>query len=146
MSHFIATCYNRVVAHFTLPEICICHTFFPLRGAPPLNPHSNTMCLCLILDHFLHFFFKKKVVRYHRLVGNGTTTRLVRRRNYILLLRINKPPSMTSCLRSRNRQRNQQMSTIQLFVILPIWKKKQEFEVMEEDEYYALSLYYLDRL
>ena len=72
--------------------------------------------------------------------------------NGILIFWIDKTHSMNSCSRSRSRQRNQQMSIIQLFVIiLPLRKKKkkQEFKVMEdleEDEDYALSLDYLDRL
>ena len=54
MGHNIATCYNRVVVLLTLPENGICETYFPIRGAPPLKPHSNIMCLCLIPDHYLH--------------------------------------------------------------------------------------------
>ena len=60
---------------------------------------------------------------------------------------------MSSCLRSQSRQRNQQMSKIQLFVIiLQLWKEKkkeQEFEVMEymeEEENLGMSLDFLDRL
>jgi len=54
MGHIIATCYNRVVVLLTLSEIGICETYFPIRGAPPLKPYSNIMCLCLIPGHFLH--------------------------------------------------------------------------------------------
>jgi len=60
---------------------------------------------------------------------------------------------MSSGLRSQSRQRNQQMSKIQLFVIiLQLWKEKkkeQEFEVMEymeEEENLGMSLDFLDRL
>ncbi|KEH27029.1 transmembrane protein, putative [Medicago truncatula] len=34
-------------------------TCFPIRSAPPLNPHSNIMCLCLIPEHFLHVKLKE---------------------------------------------------------------------------------------
>jgi len=59
MGHIIATCYNRVVVLLTLPEKGICVTYFPIRSAPPLKPHSNIMCLCLIPDHFLHVLLKE---------------------------------------------------------------------------------------
>jgi len=95
-------------------------------------------------------FCWKKVVHYHLLVRCGWITTLVRWRNDILHLWIDKPPSMNSCPRSQNHQRNQQMRKILLCVILPLWKKKkQEFEVVEDmevEEYLALSLDYSDRL
>jgi len=59
MGHIIATCYNRVVVLLTLPEKGICETYFPIRCAPPLKPHSKIMCLCLIPDHFLHVLLKE---------------------------------------------------------------------------------------
>jgi len=52
MGHIVTTCYNRVVVQLVLPERGICETYFPIRGAPPLNPHSNILCLRLIPDHF----------------------------------------------------------------------------------------------
>jgi len=124
ISHIIATCYNRVVVRLVLPERGICETYFPIRCAPPLNPHSNILCLGLIPDHFLHVFFLKKVFHYHRLVGNGRITRLVRRSNGSFLLWIDKPCSKTSCLRSRSRRKNQQMNSIWLFVTLPLRKNQ----------------------
>jgi len=48
MGNIIATCYNRVIVLLTLPEIGVCETYFPIRSVPPLKPHSNIMCLCLI--------------------------------------------------------------------------------------------------
>jgi len=55
MGHIIASCYNRAVVLLTLPEMGgSCETYFPIRSALPLKPHSNIMCLCLIPDHFLH--------------------------------------------------------------------------------------------
>ena len=76
---------------------------------------------------------------------------MVRRRIGILRFWIDKTPSMSSCLSRQSRKRNQQMSTIQLFVIiLPLWKKmEQEFEVMEymeEEENLGMSLDFLDML
>jgi len=59
MGHIIVTCYNRAVVLLTLPEKGICETYFPIRSAPPLKPHSNIMCLCLITDHFLHVTLKE---------------------------------------------------------------------------------------
>jgi hypothetical protein len=59
MGHIIAICYNRVVVYLTLPEKGICETYFPIRGALPLNPHSNITCLCLILGHFLQVLLKE---------------------------------------------------------------------------------------
>jgi len=59
MGHIIPTCYNRVVVLLNLPEKGKCETYFPIRSAPPLKPHSNIMCLCLIPDHFLHVLFKE---------------------------------------------------------------------------------------
>jgi hypothetical protein len=60
MSHIIATCYNRVVVLLTLPEMGgVCETYFPIRSAPPLKPHSNIMCLCLISNHYLHVILKE---------------------------------------------------------------------------------------
>ena len=32
---------------------------FPIRSAPPLNPHANIMCLYLIPDHYLHVILKE---------------------------------------------------------------------------------------
>jgi len=59
MGH-ITTCYNRAVVLLTLPEMGgSCETYFPIRSAPPLKPHSNIMCLCLIPDHFLHVKLKE---------------------------------------------------------------------------------------
>jgi len=60
MGHIIASCYNRAVVLLTLPEMGgSCETYFPIRSAPPLKPHSNIMCLCLIPDHFLHVKLKE---------------------------------------------------------------------------------------
>jgi len=59
MGQIIPTYYNRVVVLLTLPEIGICEIYFPIRSAPPLKPHSNIMCLCLIPDHFLHVLLKE---------------------------------------------------------------------------------------
>ena len=53
MGHIIASCYKRVVILLTLSEMGgVCKTYFPIRSAPPLNPHSNIMCLYLIPDHY----------------------------------------------------------------------------------------------
>ncbi|KEH23834.1 hypothetical protein MTR_7g095760 [Medicago truncatula] len=55
MGHIIASCYNRPVVLLTLPKMGgACETYFPIQSAPPLNPHSNISCLCLIPEHFLH--------------------------------------------------------------------------------------------
>ena len=59
MSRIIATCYKRVVVLLTFPEKGICETYFPLRSAPPLNPHSNIMCLYLIPNHYLRVILKE---------------------------------------------------------------------------------------
>ena len=59
MGHIIATCYNRSVIQLVLPERGIRETYFSIRGAPPLNPHSNIMCLGLIPGYFLHIFLKE---------------------------------------------------------------------------------------
>jgi len=53
MGHIIASCYNRVVVLLTLPEMGgSCETYFPIWSAPPLKPHFNIMCLCLIPTTF----------------------------------------------------------------------------------------------
>ena len=60
MGHIIASCYNRAVVLLTLPEMGgSCETYFPIQSAPPLKPHSNIMCLCIIPDHFLHVKLKE---------------------------------------------------------------------------------------
>jgi len=59
MGHIIATSYDRAVVLLTLLKIGICETYFPIRSAPPLKPHSNTMCLYLIRGHFLHVLLKE---------------------------------------------------------------------------------------
>jgi len=60
MGHIIATCCNRAVVLLTFPEMDgACETFFPIRSASQLKPHSNIMCLCLIPDHFLHVKLKE---------------------------------------------------------------------------------------
>jgi hypothetical protein len=59
MGHIIVTSFNRAVVQLTLPERGICETYFPIRGAPPLNSHSNIMCLDLTPDHFLHVFLEE---------------------------------------------------------------------------------------
>jgi hypothetical protein len=70
MGHIIAICYNRAVVLLTLPEMGgVCETYFPIRRAPSLKPHSNIMCLCLILDHFLHVLLKEDC--YHLLVRSA---------------------------------------------------------------------------
>jgi len=48
IGHIVTTCYNRAVVQFVLPERGIRDTYFPIRGAPPLNPHSNILCLGLM--------------------------------------------------------------------------------------------------
>ncbi|AES72223.2 hypothetical protein MTR_3g087410 [Medicago truncatula] len=48
MGHIIASCYNRAVVLLTLFEMGgACETYFSILSAPPLNPHSNIMCLLL---------------------------------------------------------------------------------------------------
>jgi len=59
MGHIISTCYNRVVVQLVLSERGIFETYYPIRVAPPLNPHSNILCLGLIPDHFLLVFLKE---------------------------------------------------------------------------------------
>ena len=60
MGHIIASCYNRAVVLLTLPKMGgSCETYYPIRSAPPLKPHSNIMCLCLIPNHFLHVKLKE---------------------------------------------------------------------------------------
>jgi len=62
MGHIINTCYKRVVVLLTLPEmggVCETYIYFPIQSAPPLKPHSNIKCLCLIPDHFLHVLLKE---------------------------------------------------------------------------------------
>jgi len=58
MNRIVATCYNRVVVQLISPKRGLCESFFPIRGAPPLNLHAHIMCLGLILIHFLHVYFK----------------------------------------------------------------------------------------
>jgi len=53
MRHIVASCYNRLVVEITTLDIEVSKTFFPLRGRPPVNPKSNTICLGLIPNHFL---------------------------------------------------------------------------------------------
>ena len=60
IGHIIASCYNRAVVLLTLPKMGgSCETYFPIRSASPLKPHSNIMCLYLIPDHFLHVKLKE---------------------------------------------------------------------------------------
>jgi hypothetical protein len=54
MCHIVATCYN-----LTLPERGICETFFPIRGATPLNLHAHIMWIGLIPNHFIHVYMKE---------------------------------------------------------------------------------------
>lgn len=123
MGHIIATCYNRAVVLLTFPEKGICETYFPIRGAPPLKPHSNIICLCLIPGHFLHVLLKEdcllpppcKEWMNHK-IGEAEIW------HFEFMDR--QAPSMTSCLRSRSRQRNQQMSTILLCVTLRLQKNQ----------------------
>jgi len=58
MRHIVVICYNSVVVQVVFPERGIYETFFPFRGAPPLNPHAHIMCLGLIPGHFLHVYLK----------------------------------------------------------------------------------------
>jgi hypothetical protein len=58
MGHIVATCYNRAIVQLVLPKRGIRETYFSIRGAPPLNPHSNILCFGLILSHFLHVYLK----------------------------------------------------------------------------------------
>ncbi|KEH33377.1 uncharacterized protein [Medicago truncatula] len=53
MGHIVASCYNRLVVEMTTLDIGVSENFFPLRGAPPINPKSNMICLALIPNHFV---------------------------------------------------------------------------------------------
>ena len=127
MGHIIATCYKRVVVLLTLPAKDICETYFPIRSASPLNPHVNIMCLmclCLIPGHYLHIILKKGYPLPPSCM-EWNNNKIGEARIIILRFWIDNTLSMNSCPRSRSRQINQQMSTIQLFVvILPLRKKR----------------------
>jgi len=150
MGHIIATCYNRAIVLLTLPEKGICETYFPIRSAPPLKPHSNIMCHCLILNHYLHVVLREGCLlppscmewnnnkigeaenwHFEFLDGQNAFNELMSKEP--------KPPKKST--NEHNRIICGDTPTLE--------KKKQEFEVMEdieEDRNYAISLEYLDRL
>jgi hypothetical protein len=54
MSHIIATCFNKVVVELTNLENGVSEPFFPIKRHLPQNPNSQSMCLGLISDYFIH--------------------------------------------------------------------------------------------
>ena len=116
-----ATCYNVVVVQLVLLERGICETYFPIRGAPPFNPHSHILCLGLIPGHFLHVYLKDGCPlplpcakwKNHKIGEAG---------HWVFAFM----DRQTSCLRSRSRQKNQQINSIQFITTLPIRKNQKE--------------------
>ncbi|KEH22604.1 hypothetical protein MTR_7g056013 [Medicago truncatula] len=118
----------------TIPDMDI----FPIRSAPPLNPHSNIMCLCIILEHFLHVKLKEncplpppsKEWMTHK-IGEAEQWLfqfLDRQAAFDELM--SKEPMLPK--KPSNKHNPINLDTPE--------KPKQEIEVMDEDEEYALSL------
>jgi len=125
----------------------VCETYFPLRSAPPLNPHSNIMCLCLIPDHYLHVILKEGcplppscMEWNNNKIGeaeNWNFQFLDRQAAFNeLLSKEPKPPKRP--MNERNPIICDNTPTPQ--------KKEQVFEVMEEEEDLGMSLDFLDSL
>ncbi|RHN65023.1 putative OTU domain, FHY3/FAR1 family protein [Medicago truncatula] len=139
MGHIIASCYNRPVVLLNLPKMGgECETYFPIRSAPPLNPHSNIMCLCLIPEHFLHVKLKEncplpppsKEWMTHKIgVAEQWLFQFLDRQAAFdeLMSKEPMPPNKPT-----NEHNPINLDTPE--------KPKQEIEVMDEDEEYALSL------
>ncbi|KEH21440.1 hypothetical protein MTR_7g004990 [Medicago truncatula] len=139
MGHIIASCYNRPVVLLTLPKMGgACETYFPIWGAPPLNPHSNIMFLCLISEHFLHVKLKEncplpppsKEWMTHKIgVADQWLFQFLDRQAIFdeLISKEPMPPKKPTI-----EQNPINLDTPE--------KPKQEIEVMDEDEEYALSL------
>jgi len=142
MGDIIATCYNRAVVLLTLPEMGgSCETYFPIQSAPPLKPHSNIMCLCLISDHFLHVKLKEdcplpppcKEWMTHK-IGEAEKWHfefMDRQAAFDdLMSKEPKPPKKPT---NEHNPITCDTSTLK--------KPKQDFEFMDKDEDYALSLF-----
>jgi len=151
MGHIIASCYKRPVVLLTLPEMGgVCETYFPIRSALPLNPHSNIMCLCLIPDHYLHVILKEGCLLppsckewMNNKIGEAENWHFayLDRQNAFneLMSKESKPPKKPT---------NEHNPIVCDNTPTPE-KKEQEFEVMEymeEEENLGMSLDFLDRL
>jgi hypothetical protein len=140
MGHIIATCYNRVVVQLVFPEIGICESYFPVRGAPPPNPHSNIKCLGLIPSHFLHVFLKE-VCLLPPPWGEWSNNKIGEAEKWHFAF-TNKQAAFNDLMSKEPKppkKPTNEHNTIICDTPTPE-KSKQEFEVMEEDEDYALSL------
>ena len=140
MSHIIQTFYNRAVVRLILSERGICETYFPIWGAPPLNPHSNIMCLGLIPNHFLHVFLKEGCLlpppcrewSNNKLVSAEKWHFAFTDRQDVLNDLMSKEPKQSKKPINEHNPIICGTPTLE--------KPTQEFEVMEEDKDYALSL------
>ncbi|KEH38186.1 hypothetical protein MTR_2g061890 [Medicago truncatula] len=141
MGHIIATCYNRAVVLLTLPKMgCSCETYFPIRSAPPLKSHSNIICLFLIPDHFLHAKLKEDCVLPPP-CKKWMTHKIdeVEKWHFEFMDRQAVFDDLMSKELKLPRKPTNEHNPITYDTPTPK-KSKQDFEVMDEDEDYALSL------
>jgi len=146
MGHIIATSYNRAVVLLTLPEKGICETYFPIRSAPPLNPHSNIMCLCHIPGHYLHVLLKEDCLLpppCMEWMNNKISE--AHKWHFAFMDRHAAFNDLMSKEPKPLKKPTNEHKPITCDPPTPE-KPKQDFEIMDEDDDYALSLDYLDRL
>jgi len=139
MGHIIASCYNRVVVLLTLPEMGgVCETYFPIRIAPPLNPHSNIMCICLIPDHYIHVILKEGFLLPPSCT-EWMTRKIGEAENWHFAF-LDRQLAFNELMSKEPKMPKKPINEHNSITFDTLKKPKQEFEVMDEDEDYALSL------
>jgi len=117
-----------------------CETYFSIRSAPPLKPHSNIMCLCLIPDHFLHVKLKENCLLPPSC--KEWMTHKIGEAEQWLFEFLDRQAAFDE-LMSKEPMPPKKPTNVHnpITCDTPTPKKsKEDFEVMDEDEDYALSL------
>ncbi|KEH42251.1 hypothetical protein MTR_1g064700 [Medicago truncatula] len=139
MGHIIASFYNRAVVLLTLPEMSgACETYFPIRSAPPLNPHSNIMCFCLIPEHFLHVKLKENCLLLPP--SKEWMTHKIGEAEQWLFLFLDRQSAFDELMSKEPMPPKKPTNEHNPINLDTPEKPKQEIEAMDEDEEYALSL------
>jgi len=101
--------------------------FFPIRDAPPLNPHAHIMCLGLIIDHFLHVYMKEGCpIPPSCTKWKNHKIREVEKWEFAFLDRQNLFKDLMSKESKPQKKKNQQIISIQFIVTLLHLKNQKE--------------------
>ncbi|KEH25864.1 OTU-like cysteine protease [Medicago truncatula] len=139
MGPIMASCYNRAVVLLTFPKMGgACETYFPIQSAPPLNPHSNIMCFCLIPEHFLHAKLKENCSLPPPF--NEWMTHKIGEAEQWLFQFLDRQTAFDELMSKEPMPPKKPTNEHNPINLDTPEKPKQEIEVMDEDEDYAISL------